>query len=454
MTRPTDDAPIARSSGSIADNVPSPALRYNPVVSTQPFDYQGDALHCEDVALEALAAAHGTPLYVYSRASIVAAYRAYEAALAGVRHSICYSVKANSSLGILGILVELGAGADIVSGGELVRWQRAGGDPRKVVFSGVGKTRPEIEAALAAQIRVFNVESAEELALLDEIAVAHGVRAPIALRVNPDVDPQTHPYISTGLAKNKFGVPAADARAQLLRAADRAGLEIVGIDCHIGSQLTKTEPFADAIARLCDLILSLHDAGVQLRSLDLGGGLGIDYGVDGTPPPPSHGAYGHAVQTALAPIAHLDLDIIVEPGRSIVGPAGALITRVVGRKHNGDRHFTIVDAAMNDLMRPALYGAHHPMQPVQRHSDRATQITDVVGPICETGDFFARERTLPALATGDLLSIGAAGAYGMSMASNYNTRPRAAEILVDGTRATVIRTRETFDDLLRGERLA
>jgi diaminopimelate decarboxylase len=423
-------------------------------VSTHPFDYRGQHLHCEGVAIEALAAAHGTPLYVYSRGSIEAAYRAYAAALAGVRHAICYSVKANSSLGILGVLAGLGAGADIVSGGELVRWQRAGGDARKVVFSGVGKTRGEIEAALAAQIRAFNVESAEELALIDEVATAHGVRAPVALRVNPDVDPQTHPYISTGLAKNKFGVPAAEARAQLLAASERRGLEVVGVDCHIGSQLTKTEPFADAIARLCELILALHADGLRLRSLDLGGGLGIDYGADGVAPPPSHGEYGRAVLAALAPLAALDLEIIVEPGRSIVGPAGALITRVVGRKHNGERHFTIVDAAMNDLMRPALYGAHHPMQPVRRDAAAPTQITDVVGPICETGDFFARERALPALAAGDLLSIGAAGAYGMAMASNYNTRPRAAEVLVEGDRVTVIRDRETVDDLLRGERLA
>ena len=417
------------------------------------FAYRDGALHCDDVPLAALAATHGTPLYVYSRRAIEAAYRAYDAALAGVPHAICYSVKANSSLGVLGVLTALGAGADIVSGGELVRWQRAGGDPRKVVFSGVGKTRGEMAAALAAQIKGFNVESIEELVTLDEIAQAHGVRAPVALRVNPDVDPQTHPYISTGLAKNKFGVAADGARAVLLDAAARPGIEVVGIDCHIGSQLTRVAPFADAIARLCALVLDVTAAGLRLRSLDIGGGLGIDYGADDQPTPPTAGEYGAAVQAALAPLAALGLEIIVEPGRSIVGPAGALVTRVVGRKHNGAKHFTIVDAAMNDLMRPALYGSHHPMWPVVA-SAAPTLVTDVVGPICETGDFFARDRALPELPVDALVCVGAAGAYGMAMASNYNTRPRAAEVLVDGDRATVIRNRETVDDLLRGERLA
>ncbi|MEZ4364868.1 MAG: diaminopimelate decarboxylase [Kofleriaceae bacterium] len=415
------------------------------------FPYRGDQLYCEDVPLARLAAEHGTPLYVYSAGAITAAYRGFDAALEGVRHRICYSVKANSSLGVLGLLASLGAGADIVSGGELLRWQRAGGDPGKVVFSGVGKTTAEIEAALAAGIYAFNVESEEELATIDEVARAHGTRAPIALRVNPDVDPETHPYISTGLAKNKFGVAAAGAKAQLLAAAERAGIDVLGVDCHIGSQLTKTSPFADAIARLATLILDLERAGLRLRTLDIGGGLGIDYG-QGDAPPPSPGEYGATVRAALAPLAHLDLEIVCEPGRAIVGAAGALLTRVVGRKRNGDKHFTIVDAAMNDLMRPALYGSYHPMWPVARAAaDAARQVTDVVGPICETGDFLARDRELPALEVGAILAVGAAGAYAASMASNYNTRPRAAEILVDGAAAHVIRARETYDDLLRGE---
>ena len=415
------------------------------------FDYLDDALCCEGVPLAAIADQVGTPVYVYSRGAIEAAYGAYDAALAGVDHLICYSVKANSSIGILAVLAAAGAGADIVSGGELYRWQQAGGDPGKVVFSGVGKTETEMAAALAAGILAFNVESAEELEVLDRVARAAGVRAPVSLRVNPDVDPQTHPYISTGLKQNKFGIAAEQARDVFRRAADLPGLQVRGIDCHIGSQLTRTTPFADAIARLCELVLGLADDGVRLELIDIGGGLGIDYGKAGDAPPPSHGEYGATVKTALAPLARLGLRLLVEPGRSIVGPAGALVTRVLYRKQGEAKHFTIVDAAMNDLIRPSFYGSHHPMRPVRR-TDAPTQVTDIVGPICETGDFLARDRALPALAAGDLLAIEAAGAYGFTMSSNYNTRPRAAEVLVEGARWSVIRDRETFAHLTAGER--
>jgi len=420
--------------------------------TSEPFTYRGDELCCEGVPLAKIAAEVGTPVYVYSRGELERAYRAFDAALDGIPHRVCYAVKANSTLGVLNVLIGLGAGADIVSHGELVRWLKAGGDPAKVVFSGVGKTERELAAALAAGIGTFNVESAEELDVLDRVAQAAGTRARIALRVNPDVDPQTHPYISTGLKQNKFGVGMTEARALLGRAKKLAGLEIVGVDCHIGSQLTKTSPFSDAIARLITLVGELAADGISISHLDVGGGLGIDYG-KGDAPPPSPAEYGAAVRAALAPLAALGVTLYTEPGRVIVGRAGALVTRVVYRKRNDAKHFTIVDAAMNDLMRPALYGSFHPMQPVSR-PDRPAITTDVVGPICESGDFFARDRELPELAQGELLWIGAAGAYGAAMASNYNTRPRAAEVLVTGDRYTVIRDRETYEQLLAGERIA
>jgi len=412
------------------------------------FEYKGSELYCEGVALAAIADAVGTPVYVYSRAEIERAYHAFDDALDGIPHEICYAVKANSTLGILGVLVQLGAGADIVSIGELYRWLRAGGTAEHVVFSGVGKTAAEIKTALEANIGCFNVESAEELDVIEAVAKSLGTRARISFRVNPDVDPQTHPYISTGLKQNKFGISMAEAPALFRDAAERHHIELVGVDCHIGSQLTKTAPFTDAIARLVALVQGL---GVKLRHVDIGGGLGIDYGKGETIVSPAE--YGAAVRTALAPLASLGVTLVTEPGRAIVGAAGALITRVLYRKHNEAKHFTIVDAAMNDLMRPALYNSHHPIQPV-RDPDRAAITTDVVGPICETGDFFARDRELPALAAGELVAIGAAGAYGAAMSSNYNTRPRAAEVLVSGDRFTIIRTRETLEQLVANERLA
>ena len=412
------------------------------------FDYKNFELYCEDVALAAIAEAVGTPVYVYSRAEIERAYRAFDDALSGIPHEICYAVKANSTLGILGVLVQLGAGADIVSVGELYRWLRAGGTAEHVVFSGVGKTATEIKTALEAGIGCFNVESAEELDVIEAVAKSLGVRAKISFRVNPDVDPQTHPYISTGLKQNKFGISMAEAPELFRDAAKRHHIEVVGVDCHIGSQLTKTAPFTDAIARLVALV---HGLGVKLRHVDIGGGLGIDYGKGEAIVSPAE--YGAAVRTALAPLTSLGITVVTEPGRAIVGAAGVLVTRVLYRKHNEAKHFTIVDAAMNDLMRPALYNSHHPIQPV-REPDRMSITTDVVGPICETGDFFARDRQLPALAAGELVAIGAAGAYGSAMSSNYNTRPRAAEVLVSGDHYTVIRTRETYEQLVANERLA
>jgi len=412
-----------------------------------PFEYRSGELCCEGVALAKIADEVGTPVYVYSRGEIERAYHAFDDALAGMAHDICYAVKANSSLGILGVLVQLGAGADIVSVGELYRWLRAGGAPESVVFSGVGKTEGEMKTALEAGIGCFNVESAEELDVLDRVAASTGKRAPVSIRVNPDVDPETHPYISTGLKQNKFGVSMSEAVG--LFKSPRKAISFVGIDCHIGSQLTKVTPFVDAIARLVDLV---QKNGIALRHIDIGGGLGIDYGKgDGAPPTPAE--YGAAVRAALAPLTALGVTLYTEPGRVIVGRAGALVTRVLYRKRNEAKHFTIVDAAMNDLMRPALYGSFHPMKPVAR-PDRPAIATDIVGPICETTDFFARDRELPELAAGELLWIGAAGAYGAAMASNYNARPRAPEVLVAGDRYTVIRDRETYDQLLAGERLA
>jgi diaminopimelate decarboxylase len=416
-----------------------------------PFEYVGDELHCEGVPLSRIAAEVGTPVYVYSRTELERAYRAFDSALDGIPHRTHYAVKANSSLGILAVLARLGAGADIVSMGELFRWQKAGGDPAKVLFSGVGKTVAEMRAAIAAGIGTFNVESAEELYVLDRVAQDAGTRVAIALRVNPDVDPETHPYISTGLKQNKFGIGMAEARELLRGAAKLPGIRVAGLDFHIGSQLTKTAPFTDAIGRLVELVEALAQDGIRLEHVDIGGGLGIDYG-KGDGPPPSPAEYGAAVRAALAPLTERGITVYTEPGRVIVGAIGALVTRVLYRKRNEAKHFTIVDAAMNDLMRPALYQAFHPIQPVAR-PDRPTITTDVVGPVCETGDFFARDRALPELEQGELVAIGAAGAYTASMASNYNTRPRAPEILVKGDRYTVIRARETYEQLIAGERI-
>ncbi len=412
------------------------------------FTYRRGELHCESVPLRALAEAVATPAYVYSRAALLDSYTAYERALRDVPHVICYAVKANSNLGVLATLARAGAGADIVSGGELFRALRAGVPARKIIFSGVGKTRDEMRDALKAEILMFNVESASELRALDEVAREMGVRAPVALRVNPDVDPQTHPYIATGLRTAKFGIPIAQAPAVYELAASLAGLEVVGVQMHIGSQLTRTSPFADAAARLAGLVRSLRERGIAIRLVDVGGGLGIRYR-DETPP-----AQAEYARVLLGALRGLDATLLLEPGRSIVGNAGLLLTRVLYRKETPDRTFVVVDAAMNDLIRPSLYDAYHEIRPVdERRHHGPAETVDVVGPVCESGDFLARNRELARAEEGDLLAVMSAGAYGFVMASNYNTRPRAAEVLVDGDRYTIVRRRETYEDLVAGETL-
>ncbi len=401
-------------------------------------------LSLEGLPLTRLAEQFGTPSYVYSKAALTAAFAAWQKALSGRRALVCYAVKANSNLGILSVFARLGAGFDIVSGGELSRVLAAGGRADKVVFSGVGKTRDEMRQALQAGIRCFNVESAAELERLDAIAAELGVQAPVALRVNPDVDPKTHPYISTGLKGNKFGVAFADAQTLYLRARELPNLRVSGIACHIGSQLLDPAPIAEAAQKLADLVDRLATEGITLDHIDLGGGLGIRY-KDETPP---------AVADYLAPLlkvfAGRDEELCFEPGRSLVGNAGLLLTRIEYLKPGETKNFAIVDAAMNDLARPALYDAWHEVVEVVKRETPA-QAYDVVGPICESGDFLARERML-AVEEGDLLAILSAGAYGMTMSSNYNTRPRAAEIIVDGEQAHLVRARETIDALFADEK--
>jgi diaminopimelate decarboxylase len=403
------------------------------------------ALHVEGVSLETLAARFGTPLYVYSRAALEAAWQAYAEAFAATPHLVCYAVKANSSLAILNLFARLGSGFDIVSGGELARVLAAGGDPGKVVFSGVGKTVTEMRAALTAGILCFNVESESELHRLDRVAGEMGKRAPVSFRVNPDVDPKTHPYISTGLKENKFGVAIADAARLYRLAASLPNLQIAGVDCHIGSQLTDLSPLADAADRVLALVDTLASEEIVLHHIDLGGGVGIRYR-DETPP--DLAAYGRVLAQKFAGRRE---KLLLEPGRSLVGNAGLLLARVEVLKHGEDRNFAIVDAAMNDLMRPALYEAWHDIVAVRPRETPARRY-DIVGPICETGDFLGFARDL-AIDEGDLLALLSAGAYGMSMASNYNSRPRAAEVLVDKNEFHLIRERETMTSLIAGERL-
>jgi len=413
------------------------------------FQRRGGHLFAEEIPLAELARAHGTPLWVYSTATLTRHWRVLERSLRGLRHQTCYAVKANGNLAVLSLLARLGAGFDIVSGGELYRVLKAGGDPRKVIFSGVGKRDDEIAFALEVGVRVLDVESAEELARVSIVARRMGVRAPIALRVNPDVDAGTHPYISTGLHRNKFGVPVPEAlRLYALAACDPA-LRVAGVAMHIGSQITDVAPFVDAIARMRGLVRELERQGIAVGHLDVGGGLGIPYDPDAAEPP-SPAVYGAAVKRALAGFRG---EVLLEPGRVLVGNAGVLVTRVLYRKRNGRRRFVVVDAAMNDLVRPALYGAHHEVEPVGPPSGKPVPC-DVVGPICESADFLARRRRLPEPAAGDLLCVRSAGAYGFSMSSNYNARPRAAEVLVEGDRALLARRRESYADLVRGERTA
>jgi diaminopimelate decarboxylase len=410
------------------------------------FDYRNGRLHAEGVDLAALAEEVGTPCYVYSRAAIEAAWRAYDDALVDREHLVCYALKANSCLAVLDVLARLGSGFDVTSGGELERVLAAGGDPARVVFSGVGKTEDEMRRALETGIACFNVESAAELEALERVAGALGARAPVSLRVNPDVDPRTHPYVATGLRESKFGVPIAEAGALYRRAAGSPHLEVRGAAFHIGSGLQDPAPAAASLERVLALMGELMRAGLRFEHLDVGGGLGIRY-ADESPPEP--GAYVEALLEVLEDHGDpfRDLRVIVEPGRSIVGNAGVLLTRVLYLKHGEARNFAVVDAAMNDLLRPALYQAWHDVVPVIPDRDAPARVYDVVGPVCESGDFLARAREL-ALAEGDLLAVASAGAYAAVMASNYNSRPRAPEILVDGERYCIGRRRETVQDIL------
>jgi diaminopimelate decarboxylase len=409
------------------------------------FSYRDGQLFAEGVALPALAQRFGTPTYVYSRAHIEAQYRAYADALDGMPHLVCFAVKANSNLGVLNVLARLGAGFDIVSRGELERVLAAGGQPDRIVFSGVGKTRDDMRRALEVGVHCFNVESTDELERLQQVAAELGKTAPVSLRVNPDVDAGTHPYISTGLKENKFGIEIDNAEAVYARAAELPNLNVVGVDCHIGSQLTSLPPFLDALDRLLALTDRLAARGIQIRHLDLGGGLGVRYRDE---QPPLAGDYIQAVRQR---IEGRGLALVFEPGRSIVANAGVLLTRVEYLKHTAHKDFAIVDAAMNDLIRPALYQAWMNVVAVQPH-EGDTRRYDIVGPICETGDFLAKDREL-ALVEGDLLAVCSAGAYGFVMSSNYNTRGRAAEVLVDGDQAFEVRRRESVQELYAGESL-
>ena len=410
------------------------------------FQRHRGALQAERIPLADLARAYGTPLYVYSTATLKRHWRVLDRSLLGMKHLVCYAAKANSNLAVLDLFARLGAGFDIVSGGELYRVIKAGGSPRKVVYSGVGKTDEEIAFALSQRVRCLNVESGPELARVSLVARRLGLRAPVALRVNPDVDPKTHPYIATGLRRSKFGVSVEEARRLFLAASGDPAVDVRGVACHIGSQITTVAPFLDAIARVRALVEDLGRAGVRLRHLDIGGGLGIQYR-DEDPPHPD--AYGTAVRRALRGFGG---EVVLEPGRVLVGNAGILLTRVLYVKRSGRKLFAVVDAAMNDLVRPSLYGAHHDIELVADPAGRREATLDVVGPVCESSDFLAQGRRMPLPERGDLLCVRSAGAYGFAMASNYNARPRAAEVLVDGDVARLVRRRETWPDLVRGEK--
>ncbi len=414
------------------------------------FEFQGDELYCENVAVKQICEAVGTPVFIYSHKTLERHFKVFQEPFLNVDHLICYSMKACSNLAILNIFANLGGGVDIVSGGELFRALKAGVDPRKIVYSGVGKKDSEIDEALDADILMFNVESEGELEAINQRAIGKNRKARIALRVNPDVDPKTHPYISTGLKSNKFGIDISQALRIYKKAQTMKGLEPVGIDCHIGSQLTEISPFQETVSILKDLLRTLRQEGVDIKYLDVGGGLGIPYDQE-TPPAPS--AYGATIIDALA---KLDVKIILEPGRVIVGNAGVMVTKVLYLKETAEKNFVIVDAAMNDLVRPSLYKAHHTIIPVKKTENNLKSevlVADIVGPICESGDFLAKSREIASPEVGDYLAAMSAGAYGFSMSSNYNSRPRACEVLVSGDRFHVIRRRETYEDLTRGEHI-
>ena len=408
------------------------------------FEYRNGQLYAEDVPVAEIAAMVGTPCYIYSHATLERHWRAFDRAFGAHPHLVCYAVKANSNLAVLNVLARLGSGFDIVSIGELERVLAAGGDPGKVVFSGVGKRRDELERALAVGIRCFNIESESELALLEQVAMAQGKKAPVSLRINPDVDAKTHPYISTGLKQNKFGIDPERALKAYVWAAASPHLEVIGIDCHIGSQLTEVAPFVAALERVLALVKRLERQGIEIHHLDLGGGLGIRYRDEEPPLPADHAA------ALMTPLQDQSYEILIEPGRAIIGNAGILVTRIELLKQGADRDFAVVDAAMNDLIRPALYAAWQAIVPVEPRTLGQPRRYDVVGPICETGDFLGKDRELN-IQSGDLLAVRSAGAYGFSMSSNYNSRPRAAEVMVDGSRFQVVRRRETVEELYAGE---
>jgi len=411
------------------------------------FEYKNGELYCEDVPLSEIAEQYGTPCYVYSAATLERHFQAFDGPFSDVDHLTCYSVKACSNIAILKMFADMGGGFDVVSGGELFRVIRAGGDPGKVVYSGVGKTDEEIEYALDQNILMFNVESEGELHAIERVAGKMGKKAPIALRVNPDVDPKTHPYIATGFKKAKFGIGVDVALDIYRKSLQMEHVNPVGVDCHIGSQLTQTSPFVEALTKMATLVGGLRAEGVEVKYLDFGGGLGITYR-DETPPMPKEYA-----EEIMATANSLDVKLILEPGRVIVGNTAVLLSRTLFTKDTGEKKFVIVDAAMNDCVRPSLYDAYHDIKPVSEPADEKEEVVDVVGPICESGDFLAKNRPIPPLGEGDLIAVMSAGAYCAAMASNYNSRPRAPEVLVKGGKTTIIRERETWDDLVSREKL-
>jgi diaminopimelate decarboxylase len=409
------------------------------------FHHRGEDLFCEDLPVARIAEEVGTPVYIYSHATLTRHFRAFDEAFAAVPHVICFAMKANANLAVLKLFAGLGGGLDVVSGGELFRGLRAGVPPRRIVFAGVGKSRDEIAYALKADILMFNVESRQELRLINQVASEMGTRARITLRVNPDVDPQTHPYIATGLRQSKFGIDIGHAVEEYGAAQALPALEVVGVHQHIGSQITSVRPFVDSLQKTAHLVKRLREEGTDIRYVDVGGGLGITY-KDETPPLPAEFA-----QALIGVVSDLDATVILEPGRVLVGNAGILVTRVLYTKQTPAKNFVVVDAGMNDLVRPSLYGSYHGIRPARRDHARPEATVDVVGPICESGDFLAKDRALPRVEPGELLAVMSAGAYGHTMSSNYNARPRAPEVLVQGDRYFVVRERETYEDLIRGE---
>jgi len=410
------------------------------------FQYKGNDLYCEDVAIEKIAKEVGTPFYLYSKETLEHHFKVFDNAFSDVPHITCYAVKANSNLAILDIFGRLGGGADIVSGGELFRALRSGMSPDKIVYSGVGKKAEEIDFALKSDILMFNIESSQELEVINQRAEKLGKKARISIRINPDVDPKTHPYISTGLKKSKFGIDIKKALSEYRRARELKNIEVVGVDCHIGSQITEIGPFKDAVRKIKELVVTLTSEGFAIKYLDLGGGLGISYNAEEPPLPLEY------ARTIIVEVRGLGCTLILEPGRLLVGNAGILVTKVLYTKDAEEKSFVIVDAGMNDLIRPSIYGSFHFIQPVKKE-ERKDVMVDVVGPVCESGDFLAKERQMPEARQGELLAVMSGGAYGFAMASNYNSRPRVAEVLVQGDRYHIIRKRETFEDLIRLEEI-